>query len=338
MPTPLRWGILGTGNIARQFCTGVNASRRGQFAAVGSRTADSARAFADAFRVAAAHGSYDALLADPTVEAVYVSLPNSMHHEWTLKALVAGKHVLCEKPMAVNAAQAGEMFDAARRAGRVLVEAFMYRAHPLTHAVLAAVRRGDIGDVRLVRTSFCYRTSKTAGNVRFRPDLAGGALMDVGCYCVNFARLIAGAEPTHVLATGQLHESGVDQLVAGTLAFPGGLVASFTCGMNVQADNTAYVCGSDGYLEIPVPWKPPATAAAYTVARQTPPRMDNPATPAPPPRQTHTIDAGGELYGVEADDFAATVHDGKPPLVTPDDTLGNMRVLDELRRQIGLLY
>jgi predicted dehydrogenase len=339
MSKRLRWGILGTGNIARQFAVGVHASHRGELSAVGSRRRESADTFAATHRIPAAHGSYDELLANPAVDAIYNSLPNSMHHEWTIKALQAGKHVLCEKPFAVDAAQAQEMFDVAQRTGKVLVEAFMYRSHPLTHAIVKAVKDGAIGELRLIRTSFCYRTSKIAGNVRFSRELAGGGLMDVGCYCVNFSRLFAGTEPVKTSAVAHLHESGVDDLLAATLQFPNGVLASFTCGMIAQADNTAQLCGSEGYIEVPVPWKPPASESIFVIARGTPPRMDGPVKiPAAPARETVRVSVDGKLYGIEADDFAAAVLDRKNPAVTREDTLGNMRTLDELRRQIGLEF
>jgi predicted dehydrogenase len=338
----LRWGILGTGNIARQFAAGVAASARGRLAAVASRAADKAAAFARTYQIPAAYGTYDDLLRDRDVDVVYVSLPNTLHHAWTIAALRAGKHVLCEKPFAATAAEAEEMFDVAQKAGRAVMEAFMYRCHPQTLGVLDAVRAGAIGQVKLIRTSFCYRTTRLADNVRFRPDLAGGALMDVGCYCLNFSRLMAGAEPTEARATGHVHETGVDDLVTGFLRFGPDTVATFGCGMGVQADNTAYVCGSEGYIEIPVPWKPPAAGARYTIAHSTPPRQDakdpKAAAPSPPPRRTVTVGVGGDVYGLEADDFAASIAEGRPPRVSREETLGNMRLLDELRRQVGLAY
>lgn len=338
MSKPLRWGILGTGNIASQFAAGVAGARRSVITAVGSREASTAGTFAQRYAIANVHGTYDSLLSDPNVDAIYLSLPNSMHHNWTLRALAAGKHVLCEKPFATNAAEAQEMFDAARRRGLVLVEAFMYMSQPQTLAVLDEIRSGAIGEVRLVRTSFCYRTLKVDTNIRFRKDLAGGAMMDVGCYCLSFSRLMIGKEPTSVHAVGKIHHSGVDEMAAGVLGFEGGAAATFSCGMSVQADNTAYICGTEGYIEIPVPWKPPATGATYTIARSTPPKMDAVpgAAPAAPPRVTKTADAGGPLYAVEADDFAAAVLDGAPPRVSEAHTMGNMHLLDTIRRQIGL--
>lgn len=338
--TLLRWGILGTGNIARQFCAGMAESERGIVAAVGSRDLATARAFAETYGIPAAFGSYEALIGAGEVDAVYLTLPNSLHCQWTIAALRAGKHVLCEKPIASSAAEAQAMFDAAEHAGRVLVEAFMYRSHPLTLAVEQAVRAGAIGELRLIRTSFCFRTLRLTGNIRFDRALAGGALMDVGCYCVNFSRFFAGAEPKIIQATGKMHESGVDELAAGIMLFPGAICASFACGMRVQADNTAQLCGSEGFIEIPIPWKPPPREAIWRIGRGAPPRMDaagkltpGPA-PAPPPPQQFTVDSGKSLYALEADDFAATALDRQSPRISRLDSIGNMRVLDLLRQQV----
>jgi xylose dehydrogenase (NAD/NADP) len=336
MADALRWGIMGTGNIARQFVAGLKTSRRTRAVAVGSRTSSAAAAFAEQFSVPAAHGSYEALLEDRSVDAIYLSLPNSMHHEWTIRSLRAGKHVLCEKPLADTTAQAQEMFDVAEKRGKLLVEAFMYRSHPQTHSVLESIRSGAIGEVKLIKTSFCYRTTKVDQNIRFRPELAGGAMMDIGCYCLSFSRLIASEEPDRIVAIGKMHSSGVDEAASGSLHFPAsGILATFACGMTVQADNTAYVCGTEGYLEIPWPWKP-QRRATYTIAHSTPPRQDAPAgsAPARPPRQEIVVETDSELYALEADDFAAAAIDGAPPMVSREDSIGNMRALDEIRKQI----
>ena len=338
----LSWGIIGTGNIARQFCVGVNGSRRSQLSAVGSRSIDSATQFASTHQIPKAYGSYDQLLADSKVDAVYISLPNNMHHEWTLKALAAGKHVLCEKPFATTVADSQEMFEYAKKHGKVLIEAFMYRAHPLMHAVMASVQRGDIGRLHLIRTSFCYRTTRIDGNIRFDPALAGGGLMDIGCYCISFSTLFAGCDVVDCQIMARKHASGVDHVAVGTMDFANGILGSFTCGMSLQADNTAYLCGDEGYIEIPIPWKPPQTGATCSVVQATPPRMETPgiaATKSMPnsgPRQTYTVDAGMELYGVEADAFAAAVLDGKEPFMSESDTIGTMRILEKFRRQLGL--
>jgi predicted dehydrogenase len=341
MQQRLKWGILGTGNIARQFCVGVNSSQRGSLAAVGSRTAAAAQQFAAVHRISGAYGSYDRLLADPDVQAVYISLPNTLHHPWTLAALKAGKHVLCEKPLAVSVAQAREMFALAAERNLHLVEAFMYRAHPQTTAVRQAVRGGKIGTLKMIRTSFCYRTTKTVGQIRFDPQLAGGALMDVGCYCIDFARFITGEDPTDCFAVAHPHPQGVDEMVVGSLSFPSGVLASFTCGMAVQSFNAAFICGTEGYLEIPIPWKPPAGGTEYHLIQATPPRQDQQglaamaSVPNSGPRQTFHIPATGDLYALEADAFAATVLDGQPSMMTAAESMGNLRVLETLQRQIS---
>jgi predicted dehydrogenase len=337
VPDRLRWGILSTGNIARQFATGVAASSRCTLAAVGSREQAPADSFAKTYGIPHAYASYQQLIQCPEVDAVYNALPNAMHHEWTMAALAAGKHVLCEKPFAGNAAEAREMFDAAERAGKFLVEAFMYRSHPQTLAALDAVRSGAIGELKLIRTSFCYRTRKIDGNIRFSRELAGGGLMDIGCYCIDFSRLFAGADAIDAQVTGHLHESGVDDLAAGTITFSNGVFASFVCGMTVQADNTAYLCGSEGYIEIPVPWKPLREGAGFAIGRGTPPRMDavgKPAVATAPLEWRPT--PSGELYGIEADDFAATVLDGQPPRVSRADSVGTMQLLDLMRQRLGM--
>ncbi len=342
MKTKLRWGILGTGNIARQFAQAMALAQRGSLRSVGSRSLSSAQAFAAAYQVPQAHGSYDALLADPAVDAVYISLPNSLHHEWTIRALRAGKHVLCEKPLAANRAQAVEMFDVARRTGRLLVEAFMFRSSPLTAAWLKEVRGGMIGRVLMVRSSFCFCTRLQEGNIRFARSMAGGALMDVGCYCINLSRLVAVGEPVAMTISSRLSAAGIDEVSVGTLRFADGMVACFTCGMTVHADNTASICGTEGYVEIPIPWKPPVGEANFIVSASVPPMMEagnNSRTmpvPGSSPRRVVPVKIALPLIAQEAEDFAASALDGSPPSVAEDDSLGNMTVLDELRRTAGI--
>jgi len=330
----LRWGILGTGNIAKQFATGVRASQSGVLAAVGSRAATSAEGFAKQFGVPVALASYDALIQDQSYDALYVSLPNTMHHQWTIAALRAGKHVLCEKPISVTAAEAQEMFDVARHTGRVLVEAFMYRAHPQTIAAIEAIKSGAIGATRLIRTSFCYRTKKIDGNIRFDPSLAGGALMDIGCYCISFSRLFAGGEPTQIQAIGITGAQGVDVSVSAQMRFAGDVLATFTCAMNTQADNAAQICGDEGYLAIPIPWKPLPGKGLVLIERQTPPKQDGGAI-ARPASERIAVDDARDVYAVEADAFSDAVHGKRPAFVLPAETIGNMFVLDRIRSMIG---
>lgn len=352
----LRFGILGTGNIAGQFSAGVQAARRCTLAAVGSRSINSAEAFADRFAIPTRHGRYEDLFADPTIDAVYVSAPNALHRPLTLAALAAGKHVLCEKPLALTAAEAEEMFDAARRAGRLLVEAFMYLSHPQTLAVTSAVQRDRaVGNLSLIRSNFCYATRKIEGNVRFSRALGGGALMDVGCYCISLARHLFRAEPDAVHASARFHDpSGVDVLTSVLLQFPGGRQSLFSCGMQTHGDNTAHLCGDAGWIEVPWPWKPAPDRSGYTVARGIPPRQDQAGSastlgvsqspPAPggaavaSGRQHVPVPVDGDLFGIEADDFASSVLDGAPPRVSREFSIGNLRVLDWVREKIGLTW
>jgi predicted dehydrogenase len=338
MSRTLRWGVMGTGNIARQFCADVRSAKRCMIQAAGSRKLETARTFAAAHEIPVAVGSYADLIGRDDIDAIYLSLPNSMHHEWTIKSLRAGKHVLCEKPLAVDVAQAEEMFDVAERSGRVLVEAFMYRSHPQTKAVIDAVQRGVIGELKTIRTSFCYRTTRVDNNIRFQPELHGGALMDIGCYCINFSQLFARQEPSQVSAFARFHSSGVDEIVVGTMRFPSGVMATMNCGMSLQADNTAALSGSEGYIEIPVPWKPPQQNAQWHLAYSAPPLMDKVRGRHPgtvPPRETFSVNSSAGPYALEADDFAASVLDGAPPLIAREDSLGTMRTLVAFRSAIG---
>jgi predicted dehydrogenase len=339
----LRFGIISTGNIAHQFATGVTAgATRSTCTAVASRSIDAAQAFANQYNIPTAHGSYDDLLADPNVDAVYNALPNLYHKEWTLKALAAGKHVLCEKPMGMDAVETQEMFDAAKAADRTLIEAFMYRTHPQTKAVLAKIREGAIGEVKLIRTTFCYRTEKIQGNTRFDQSLGGGAIMDIGCYCVDLARQITGEDPTTIHAVGKLHDStdggAIDVSASGVLSYPSGIVSTFSCAMDTQASNLAQVCGTTGYIEIPVPWKPGVAEPTWMLRTMTKPRQDGVPDEVGEQLETFTTNAGKPLYALEADTFAEAILDGKPPFMTGEESIGNAKVLDELRRQVGVQW
>ncbi len=340
MNEALRFGILGCGNIAGQFARDAPTARRSVVTAAGSRSRETAETFAQEHGIARAHGSYGALLKDPEVDAVYLTLPNTLHREWAIKALEAGKHVLCEKPLAMSAADAEAMFDAADKHGRVLIEAYMYRTHPLTKAVVDAVRGGAIGELRYVRASFSYRTRHVDGNIRFDASLGGGALMDVGGYCLSYARLLAGCEPDGFEVFGHVDEHGVDDYTAGSLRFDGGRVlATFTCGMAAQADNGLHLGGTEGYLDVPVPWKPPRNASVYTVRTQTPPKMDRDAANEGAVKTgTFTVDAPAALYAMEADAFSEVVAGKREPFVTRADSAGNVALQAAMRKRLGLGY
>jgi len=248
----VRWGILSTADINRKVIPGAQASDKVELIAVGSRDKSRAESYAEEWGIERAYGSYDALLEDADVEAVYISLPNTMHCEWSIRAVEAGKHVLCEKPMSRHAQDVEAAFDAAERAGRLLMEAFMYRHNPQTQRLRELVVDGAVGDLRLVRAAFSY-SLHDAENIRLRTDVDGGSLMDVGCYCVSGSRLLAG-EPELVFGRQHLGPTGTDCVFAGTMVFPGDVVALFDCGTSLPERDELEVIGTEGSLFLDDPW------------------------------------------------------------------------------------
>jgi len=246
------WGILSTARINGKVIAGARASDRADVIAVASRDEARAAAYAREHGIERAYGGYEALLADPDVEAVYVSLPNSLHVPWTLRALEAGKHVLCEKPLSRRAGDVEVAFDAAGRAGLVLSEAFMWRHHPQTAALVRLVAEGAIGRLRVIRAAFSFPLARE-GDVRLDPELDGGALMDVGCYCVSGIRLLAG-EPERVHAEQVVGPTGVDVAFAATLRLPDDVLAHFDCGMVLPYRAGLEAVGEDGALFVADPW------------------------------------------------------------------------------------
>lgn len=252
---PLRLGVLGTGAIARSFVAAVRAEAEAtgaEVVAVASRSAEGAAAFAREFDLPRAHAGYAALLTDPAVDAVYNALPTGLHAAWSVRTARAGKHGLCEKPLAVTAADVAAMFEAADAAGVVLLEAFPYAYHPQMDATLALLEGGAVGTVRAVQAAFGF-TLADAANVRFDPALGGGALLDVGCYAVSFARRVIAERPSRAHAAARWGPSGVDLSLAGTLEYPGGAVAQVACSFETAPHRHAVVTGSDGLLETGYP-------------------------------------------------------------------------------------
>lgn len=245
----VRWGILSTANIGRKAVTpAIAASSNGELKAVASRSEGAARDYALAFGIERAYGSYEELLADADVDAIYVPLPNSLHHEWTIRALEAGKHVLCEKPLALSAQECLEMNDAAARSDRWLMEAFMYRFHPRIAAARELIAAGRLGEVRLIRASFGFRVSDP-GNIRLQAELGGGALMDVGCYCIDVARLLLGTEPLEAQARATWTDSGVDLHLLGLLRFDTAYL-QFDCSLDAVREEFVEVVGTEGRMRL----------------------------------------------------------------------------------------
>lgn len=319
----IRWGILSTARIGRgAVIPAIRNSSNGELIAVASRDLDRAKAFAAENGIPKALGSYEALLADDEVDAVYIPLPNHLHYEWTIKAAEAGKHVLCEKPLALNAAQAAEMEDAARRYGVRLMEAFMYRFHSQHHQALDLIRSGAIGEPGLIRAGFTFVLNRV-GDIRLQPEMGGGALMDVGCYCVSASRLLAGAEPVEVQAFQRLGETGVDIQLIGQMRFAGGLLAQFDCGFNLDFRNFYQVIGTDGYVEVLGSFLPGTGGTA--VYQRKGRRAEQPET------VEHMV-AGVDQYQLMVEHFDDSILNNTPLRYPASDAVANMRVIDALYR------
>jgi xylose dehydrogenase (NAD/NADP) len=310
---PVRWGILSTARINRAVIPALRESPFSELLAVASRTQARADGYADEQGIPRAYGSYDALLDDADVESVYVSLPNGPHVEWSVRALEAGKHVLCEKPLTRDPAEAERAFDAAEQAGRLLMEAFMWRHHPQTAKLLDLVHGGAIGELRLVRTSFSFTIE--SGNVRLDPDLAGGALMDVGCYCVSGCRVLAG-EPIRVTAQQVLGPTGVDMRMTGTLLFPNDVLGQFDCAFDLPLRQWLEAVGSDGFVRVRWPWnaREPGLELVHGDSIE----------------WIAIEDAGA--YRAQCDNFSRAIRGDAEPLLGRADALGQARTIAALYR------
>ena len=319
----LRWGILSTANIAvEKVIPGMRAAKRAEVLGIASRDHARGEATAKQLGIPRSYGSYEALLADPDIDAVYVPLPNHLHAQWAIAAARAGKHVLCEKPLAMDAAEAQTIVDAARGAGVVLMEAFMYRQHPSWVAVRELIATGRIGRLTAVDSWFSYYLEDPT-NIRNIREVGGGALYDIGCYTVNLSRMLFGDEPTAVAATiVRDPASGVDTLISAILDFPSG-VATFTCSTRVEPDQRVSIYGTTGRIEIEIPFNipPDLPTRVFVTAGGDP--------PVSPDTETLTFEPA-DPYGVEIDRFAEAVLDGQPVPVSGDDSVANMRVIERL--------
>lgn len=331
----LNWGILAPGKIAHEFARGIADSRSGQLVAVGSRQSEKARAFGAEYGVDAArcYGSYDDLLADPTVQAIYIALPNHLHAEWTVRCARAGKHVLCEKPLATNYAEAMVVIEEVRRCGVFLMEAFMYRCHPQIARLLQLIHDEQaIGQLRHIQATFSFNMGPQYTNIRLSNPAAGGGIMDVGCYTASIARLLAGSEPSKVAGVAQIGDiSRVDELATASLLFPTGAVATLTCGTQAAADHELRLWGSSGSIRLPSPWcRCPGVGQIFVYRNgQSEPEVI-------------TVAAPSNIYAIEADLVADCIAAGRTqapsPCMTWADSLGNMALLDSWRAAAGLEF
>jgi predicted dehydrogenase len=321
----LRLGILSTADIARtKVVPGMQRAQRCEVTAIASRDAGRAREVADQLGIRNAHGSYEELLADPEVDAVYIPLPNHLHAEWTIAAARAGKHVLCEKPLALTADEAQRAIDACQAEGVRLMEAFMYRLHPSWIAVRELVASGRIGSLRAVQSWFSYFNDDPR-NIRNIREFGGGALYDIGCYSVNLSRMLFGSEPTRVLASSVRDPaSGTDVLTSGILEFGEG-VATFTCSTRAEDDQRVHVYGTEGRISVAIPFNipPDRPTEVYLTAGGDP--------PVAPHTEVLTFEPA-DPYTVETEQFAAAILDDLPTPVQPEDAVANLRAIEAILR------
>jgi predicted dehydrogenase len=323
MTGTLRWGILSTADIGvRKVIPGIRKAARCEVAGIASRDVAVARNVAHQLGIAKAYGSYEDLLADPEIDAVYIPLPNHLHADWAIAALRSGKHVMCEKPLAMTAVDAQRMVDVAHETSRHLMEAFMYRHHPTWVAALDLVESGRIGTLMAVQSWFSYFNDDVA-NIRNIREYGGGALFDIGCYAINLSRMVFGGEPSRVQASLRRDPaSGVDVLTAGLLDFERG-IATFTCSMRTESDQRVDIYGTAGRISIDIPFNIPPdrpTRVRLTAGG------DPPVAPATEVLEFPTADP----YTVEAERFATAVLDGGPTPVPPEDAVANLRVIEEI--------
>jgi len=332
----LRWGIISTGKIARTFARSLAQSESGELVAVASRTPEGASSFAAEFGVARAHGSYEALLADPEVEVVYIATPHPWHAHWAISAARAKKHILCEKPLGMNHAEVSAIVRAARENDVFLMEAFMYRCHPQTREVLRLLRAGALGQVKSIQASFCIDGAYAASGRLLNHELGGGGILDVGCYPVSMARLVAGiaigesfSEPLSLHALGHVGDaSQVDEYTSAILKFPGEILATLSSAVQLWQDNSVRIFGSEGRLLLTTPWHPAHEADFSEIVIE---------------RNKHEtelirVPAPGTTYSYEIDAVRAQLEQRQASEMSWADSLGNALTLDRWRHAIGLTF
>jgi predicted dehydrogenase len=319
----VRWGVLGCAAIAvHKVIPAMQRAQRCDVIAIGSRDGDRARTTARDLGIPRPYGSYEELLDDPDVEAVYIPLPNHMHLEWTLKAADAGKHVLCEKPLAITASDATTMVEHCRAAGVTLMEAFMYRLHPMWQRVRSLIDDGAIGELWGVQAWFSYINLDPA-NIRNVADFGGGAVLDIGCYPINVARWLFDAEPVTVSAAVRRDPVfGTDVLTSALLDF-GGRHATFTCSTQVEPDQRVHLFGTEGRLLVEIPFNIPPDRPTRILRV----RGGNP--PVEPATEVIEIPAADQ-YAAQGDAFSAAIRAGGPPPTPPEDAIANLRVIEQI--------
>jgi predicted dehydrogenase len=317
----VRFGVLGAANIGRKVIPGINASAMCRVNAVASRDLSKAEAYAKELSIPRAYGSYEELLGDPDIDAVYIPLPNHMHAEWSIAAVRAGKHVLCEKPLAMNALEAESIMRAAAEADRYVVEAFMYRLHPSWVRVKELVDSGRIGELLNVQSFFSY-FNDDPDNIRNQVEVGGGALYDIGCYCINLSRFLYGSEPVVESATIQSDETGTDVVTSAIMSFDPG-TATFTCSTRLEDDQRVHIYGSKGRISIEIPFNiPPDQPARISISQ-------GGNLPNDPSIETEVFEPT-DPYTSQADAFANLVLGRSEPAIPLGDGVRNMTVIDSV--------
>ncbi len=303
----LRWGFLSTADINKALLDPLRISRRNQLLAVASRSREKADKYARKNKVGRAYGSYEELLADPDIDVVYNALPNQLHAEWTVKAVEAGKHVLCEKPLALSLAEVDAISTAAEKYDRVVAEAFMYRSHPQTLKARELVEGGKLGKIRVVRGSYTY-PGTAPDNYRWKPEMGGGGLWDVGCYPLSYTRAVLGTEPLAVFGFQVTGPTGVDEFFAAQMQFPDDVFAQFDCSVKIPFHVFMEIVGEEATLIIPKPFHPGVKGSLYLT-------RDG---------KVETIAVkGADVYSCEVEDMADAILLGKPPRVSLADSRAN---------------
>ncbi len=310
----LRWGFLSTAKINHALISPLRVSKRNQLVAIASRSDEKAKAYAKKWEIPRAYGSYEALLADPEIDVIYNSLPNHLHADWTIKALKAGKHVLCEKPLGLTASDVDKMFATAKETGCVLTEAFMYRHHPQTLKVKEIVESGVLGKLRFLRGSFTF-TLNREGNYRFSKDMGGGSIWDVGCYPISYTRMLLGTSPVEVFGWQVSGQEGIDQSFVGQMRFPEGILAQFDSGFQSPFRTEMEIIGSLGTLFIPNPFRPGKNEEILLKKNDKVEKIKI---------------RGQELYLGEVEDMADAILLGKAPRVSLEDSRENARTIQAL--------
>lgn len=309
----VRWGLVSTARINRRLIPAIRASKRGQLAAVASRDFAKGQAYAKEWEIPRVFGSYEEMLASDAVDAVYVSLPNHMHAEWSIKAMQAGKHVLCEKPFAISVEEVDRMAATSRQTGRVLQEAFMYRHHPQTRLVGDMLREGRLGEIRLVRAAFSFYMGDSPGNVRLVPEYGGGALWDVGIYTISFAQFVYGQLPETAVGQQIIGETGVDDSFSGQLAYSNGRAAQLFGAFNVPFFSMVDIFGSLGRVSLNRPFTGINDKEREILFTPVNGKTEKLKVKSP------------ELYLGEIENMNAAILDGSPTLITLEESRNHVR-------------